>query len=195
VLTNDIGRASIDPTNGQIYAITSARPAYGYDTLYSATAAGSLGSASSCEGYTDMNRADGTLYRGGSMASNGCGLTLYQMNKSSLGGTNWSMSLSAYIASFDALALQPWSGGYVYVASVSSSKIVVVDPVSQTVVTTFTTAVTPNNIAVNPSGGNLYITVARAILCTRTAQPARSCGPAPSLGVRRTASQRQGDIA
>jgi YVTN family beta-propeller protein len=68
------------------------------------------------------------------------------------------MSLSPYVSSFDALALQPWSGGYIYVASVSSSKIVVVDPASQTVVRIFTTAVSPSNIAVNPSGGNLYIT-------------------------------------
>jgi YVTN family beta-propeller protein len=80
------------------------------------------------------------------------------MNKSSLGATNWTMSLSAYITSFDALALQPWSGGYIYVASASSSEIVVVNPATQTVVRTFTTAIPPNNLAVNPSGGNLYIT-------------------------------------
>ena len=149
--TNDLGRPTIDPANGQIYAITNAG---GYNTLYSATAAGSLTSAGSCEGYTDLNPADGMLYRGGG----GCGLTLYQMNKSSLGATNWSLDLSSYITSFDALAVQPWSGGYIYVASVSSSKIVVVDPITRTVVRTFPTAVTPNNIAVNPSGGNLYLT-------------------------------------
>ena len=158
VSTNDIGRASIDPSTGQIYAITNAGPSYSYNTLYRASAAGSLTSASSCEGYTDLNPGDGTLYRGGNMASNGCGLTLSQMNKGSLGATNWSMNLSTYIASFDALAVQPWSGGYIFVASVSSSEIVVVDPATQTVVRTFTTAVTPNNIAVNPSGGNVYVT-------------------------------------
>ncbi len=158
VSTNDIGRASIDSSTGQIYAITNAGPGYSYNTLYRASAAGSLTSASSCEGYTDLNPGDGTLYRGGNMASNGCGLTLSQMNKGSLGATNWSMSLSTYIASFDALAVQPWSGGYIFVASVSSSEIVVVDPATQTVVRTFTTAVTPNNIAVNPSGGNVYVT-------------------------------------
>jgi YVTN family beta-propeller protein len=152
--TNDLGRPTIDPVNGQIYAITNAGPGLHYNTLYSAAAAGSLTSTGSCEGYTDLNPADGMLYRGGG----GCGLTLYQMNKTSLGGTNWSMSLSGSIASFEALAVQPWSGGYVYVASVSSSKIVVVDPATQSVVRTFTTAITPNNIAVNPSGGNLYIT-------------------------------------
>ncbi|MGB8474832.1 MAG: MBG domain-containing protein [Candidatus Acidiferrum sp.] len=158
VSTSDIGRASIDSSTGQIYAITNAGPSYSYNTLYRASAAGSLTSASSCEGYTDLNPGDGTLYRGGNMASNGCGLTLSQMNKGSLGTTNWSMSLSTYIASFDALAVQPWSGGYIFVASVSSSEIVVVDPATQTVVRTFTTAVTPNNIAVNPSGGNVYVT-------------------------------------
>ncbi|HEY4285434.1 MAG TPA: LamG-like jellyroll fold domain-containing protein, partial [Chthoniobacterales bacterium] len=150
VFTNDIGRASIDPANGQIYAITNNH----YSTIYGATAGGGLTSASSCEGYTDLNPADGMLYRGG----NGCGTTLSQMNKSSLGATNWSMDLSSYIASFDALGVQPWNGGYIYVASVSSSKIVVVNPASQTVVRTFTTAISPNNIAVNPFGGNLYIT-------------------------------------
>ena len=131
VSTSDIGRASIDSSTGQIYAITNAGPSYSYNTLYRASAAGSLTSASSCEGYTDLNPGDGTLYRGGNMASNGCGLTLSQMNKGSLGTTNWSMSLSTYIASFDALAVQPWSGGYIFVASVSSSEIVVVDPATQ----------------------------------------------------------------
>jgi YVTN family beta-propeller protein len=151
--TKDLGRPTIDPINGQIYAITNAGSSYNYNTLHSVTASGSLTSASSCEGYTDLNPADGMLYRGG----RGCGLTLYQMNKSSLGATVWSMSLSAYVTSFDAIALQPWSGGYIYVASVSSSKIVVIDPATQTVVRTFSTAITPNNIAVNPSGGSLII--------------------------------------
>jgi hypothetical protein len=100
VFTNDIGRASIDPANGQIYAITNNH----YGTIYSATAGGSLTSASSCEGYTELNPADGMLYRGG----NGCGTTLSQMNKNSLGATNWSMDLSGNIASFDAPAVQPW---------------------------------------------------------------------------------------
>src|SRR5437660_6425107 len=159
VLTNDIGRASIDPSNGQIYAITNGGSNYNYNTLYSATAAGILTSASSCEGYTDVNPADGMLYRGGGR----CGLMLYQMNKSSLGATNWSMDLSAYIASVDALAVQPWSGGYIYVGSVVSSKIGVVNSATQTLVTTFTTAVTSNNIAVNTSCGYLSITNGNSI--------------------------------
>jgi hypothetical protein len=109
VLTNDIGRASIDPSNGQIYDITNAGPNYNYDTIYRASADGiTLDSAGSCEGYTDLNPADGALYRGGS----GCGTTLSQMDKSNLGSTIWNMDLSTYISSFDALAVQPWNGGY-----------------------------------------------------------------------------------
>jgi hypothetical protein len=62
VLVNDIGGPSIDPVNGQIYAITNNN----YNTLYSATADGSVASAGSCEGLTDLNPADGMLYGGGS---------------------------------------------------------------------------------------------------------------------------------
>ena len=43
-------------------------------------------------------------------------------------------------------------------ASAADSKIVVVDPATQTVVRIFTTAIGANNIAVNPAGGDLYIT-------------------------------------
>jgi DNA-binding beta-propeller fold protein YncE len=43
------------------------------------------------------------------------------------------------------------------VGSNADSKIVVVDPATQTVVTTFSTAIAPSNIAVNPNGGNVYI--------------------------------------
>jgi CSLREA domain-containing protein len=152
--SNDIGRPSIDPANGQIYDTTYG--SHGYNTIYSATTAGSLASASSCEGNTDLNPADGMLYRGGNSAAGGCGLVLYQMNKSNLATPNWSMTVPG-IASFDTLAVQPWSGGYIYVASSSSTKIVVVNPATQTVVTSFTPAVSPNVIAVNPNGGNLYV--------------------------------------
>ena len=48
---------------------------------------------------------------------------LYQMNKSSLSATNWSLDLSGYITNFDARAFQPWSGGYIYVASVSYGSV------------------------------------------------------------------------
>ncbi len=91
------------------------------------------------------------------MSSNGCGLILYKMNTRSLGETKWKMNHSSQIVSFDALAVQPWSGGYIYVASNSSSKIVVVNPATRTVVTNFTTAVPPTSIAVDPSGGNVYV--------------------------------------
>ena len=151
---NDIGRASIDPVNGQIYAITNSH----YNTIYSVTAnGGNVSSTSSCEGYTDLNPADGMLYRGGNAASNGCGLTLYQVNKSNLTMPNWSMDLSAEITSFDSLAVQPWSCGYIYIGSTADSKIVVVDPATQTVVTRFNTAIGPARIAVNPINGNLYV--------------------------------------
>lgn len=155
--TNDLGRPSIVGSTGQIYDVTDAGPSYSYNTIYSATATGSLTSATACEGYTDSNPADGTLYLGGGMASNGCGLKLYQMSTSTLGNINWSVDLSTDVSSFDALALQPWSGGYIYAASASSSKIVVIDPATQSVVTTFSTVVAPNFIAVDPNGGNIYI--------------------------------------
>jgi YVTN family beta-propeller protein len=159
VFTNDIGRASIDPVNGEIYDITNAGPQYNYDTLYSASADGTMVSATtSCESYTDLNPADAMLYRGGDTRSSGCGLILYQLNKSHLCCPNWSLDLSGQISSFDALAVQPWSGGYIYVASVSSSKIVVVDPATRTVVRSFITKAAPNYIAVNPINGNVYIT-------------------------------------
>jgi hypothetical protein len=158
VLTYDIGRPSIDPFAGQIYAISNAGLNYDAETIYSVTAGGSLSYASSCEGYTDLNPADGMLYRGGGdPASRGCGTTLSQLNTSSLGATNWTMDLSSYINSLDSLAVQPWQGGYVYAGSIASAKIVVVDPTTQTVVTSFSTAVAPKFIAVNPLGGNLYI--------------------------------------
>ena len=48
---------------------------------------------------------------------------LYQMNKRSLGATNWSRDLSGYITNFDARAVQPWSGGYIHVASVSYGSV------------------------------------------------------------------------
>jgi YVTN family beta-propeller protein len=155
LLTWDIGRPSIDPTNGQIYTISNAGNQYVAMTIYSVTADGTLLYGSSCEGFTDLNPADGQLYRGG--GNPGCGTTLSQLSTSSLGTANWSMDLSPYIASFDSLAVQPWLGGYVYVASVQSSKIVVVDPVTQSVVTTFNTAYAPKFIAVDPDGGNVYV--------------------------------------
>jgi len=159
VFTNDIGRASIDPVNGEIYDVTNAGPQYNYDTLYSTSADGTMVKAtSSCEGYTELNPADGMLYRGGDTRSSGCGLILYQLNKKNLCCPNWSLDLSAQISSFDALAVQPWSGGYIYVASIGSSKIVVVDPATRTVVRTFITKAAPNYIAVNPINGNVYVT-------------------------------------
>ena len=159
VFTNDIGRASIDPVDGEIYDITNAGPQYNYDTLYSASADGArVDATTSCEGYTELNPADGMLYRGGDTRSSGCGLLLYQLNKSTLCCPNWSLDLSPQISSFDALAVQPWSGGYIYVASASSSRIVVVDPATRAVVRTFVTRAAPNYIAVNPINGNVYIT-------------------------------------
>ena len=45
-----------------------------------------------------------------------------------------------------------------YVARATSSRIVVVDPATRTVVRTFVTRAAPNYIAVNPINGNVYIT-------------------------------------
>jgi autotransporter-associated beta strand protein/YVTN family beta-propeller protein len=151
--TNDIGRPSIDPANGQIYASTYLGP---FNTLYSVTTGGSASSASLCQGVTDLNPADGMLYLGGNMGTGGCGLQLKQLNKSALGTPNWTMSLAGVVTSFDTMAVQPWSGGYIYVGSVSSSKIVVIDPATQSVVRTFTPLVAPVYLAANPNG-TLYI--------------------------------------
>jgi YVTN family beta-propeller protein len=158
VLTYDLGRPSVDPVTGDIFAITNAGLAYDAETIYSVTAGGSLSYAASCEGFTDLNPADGMLYRGGGDPSaRGCGTTLYQLNKSVLGAVNWSMDLSSYVGSFDSLAVQPWLNGYIYVGSITSSKIVVVDPATQTVVTTFNTATPPQFMAIDPASGNVYI--------------------------------------
>jgi YVTN family beta-propeller protein len=158
VLTYDIGRPSIDPGSGQIYSVTNAGLNYDAETIYNVTAGGTLSYATSCEGYTDLNPADGMLYRGGGDAqSRGCGTTLFQMNQFALGATNWSVDLSSYITSLDALAVQPWQGGYVYAASVASSKVVVVDPATRSVVTSFNTAIPPKFIALDPNGGNVYV--------------------------------------
>lgn len=157
VLTYDIGRPSIDPTTGQIYALSNAGAAYDAETIYSVTGAGLLSYAASCEGYSDLNPADGHLYRGGDASSRGCGLTLSQLDTSNLGLAIWTMDLSGSVSSIDGLAVQPWQGGYVYVASVTSSKIVVVDPATQTVVASFSTAFPPKYIAVDPAGGSVYV--------------------------------------
>jgi YVTN family beta-propeller protein len=149
ISTNDIDRPSIHPGTGQIYAISTASNT----TLCSFSADGAtLNSASSADGYTDLNPADRMLYLGRTQWRP----TLSQINTSSLRETNWTMDLSAYISSIDALAVQPWQGGYIYVASVDSSKIAVVDPTTRTVVASFGTAVPPKYIAVNPVGGEVY---------------------------------------
>lgn len=157
LLTYDIGRPSIDPATGQIYAVTNAGMAYDAETIYSVSAGGLLSYAASCEGFTDLNPADGHLYRGGNASARGCGVTLSQVDTTNLGQAIWTIDLSGNISSFDALAVQPWLGGYVYVASVASSKIVVVDPVTQSVVTSFSTAFPPKFIAVDPVGGSVYV--------------------------------------
>jgi hypothetical protein len=109
VLTYDLDRPSIDPVAGQIYAITNAGLNYDAETFYGVTANGMLNYASSCEGYSDLNPADGMLYRGGRDAgSRGCGTTLYQPNSLVLGSVNWSMDLSSHVASVDGIAVQPW---------------------------------------------------------------------------------------
>ena len=157
VLTYDVGRPTIDPLTGQIYTITNAGAAYDAETIYSIGANGTLYSAQSCEGYTDLNPADGQLYRGGNGATRGCGTTIYQLNTAILGAVNWSLDLSSYVSSVDTLLVQPWPGGLIYAASINSSKIVVVDPATRSVVTSFPTAIAPKFIALDPNGGNIYV--------------------------------------
>jgi autotransporter-associated beta strand protein len=154
ITTNDIGRPSIDPANGQIYASTYLGP---FNKLYSVTTGGSATTTTLCQGITDLNPADGMLYLGGNMGVGGCGLQLSQLNKSALATPNWTMSLAGVVTSFDTLAVQPWTGGYIYAGSNNDSKIVVIDPATQTVAKVFSTAVPPASIAVSPDGGTIYI--------------------------------------
>jgi DNA-binding beta-propeller fold protein YncE len=155
--TNDVARPAIDPSNGQIYAMTSDQGVY--QQLYTTTNTGSASSASGqCQGYIEINPADGSLYRAGSATGqHGCGANLYLMSKSSLGTVTWTKDLSATVSTIDGIAVQPWSGGYVILSSYTNSKIVVVDPASQAVVRTFSTAVQPSAIAVAPQGGAIYV--------------------------------------
>ncbi len=99
-----------------------------------------------------VNPADGMAY-----GANGGQSTVYQTNRFGAGAPNWSLDLSSYVNSVDAVAVQPWKGGYVYAASAASSKIVVVDSTTRKVVTTFDTAIQPRFMAINPNGGNVYI--------------------------------------
>src|ERR1043165_3074684 len=145
--TNDIQRPTIDPANGQIYDTTVA----GFNTLYSATTGGTISSSSSCEGPTALNPADGNLYRG-------CGTTLSRLDKSTLGAVLWNLDLSGTISGISAIGVQPWTGGYLYVGSAGSNKVVVIDPATQSIVTSFTPAVAPAIMAVSPLGGNIYLT-------------------------------------
>ena len=164
------GALKVDPTDLSIYtgdvatsskitadgAVSSLAP--GASNYRGAMAEDSATYTSLQQGYTDVNPADGMLYlSGGDSQSQGGGLTVYQMNKFSGVATNWSVDLSRHIKSLDALAVQPWKGGYVYAASAASSKVVVVDPATRSVVTTFDTAISPRFMAINPVGGNVYI--------------------------------------
>lgn len=157
VLTYDVGRPTIDPLTGQIYTISNAGGAYDAETIYSIGANGAVNFAASCEGYTDLNPADGQLYRGGNGATRGCGTTIYQMNLAILGAVNWSLDLSSFVSSVDALLVQPWPGGWIYAASINSSKIVIIDPATRSVVGVFATAVPPVFLAMDPNGGNIYV--------------------------------------
>ena len=175
-VTND-GTLKIDPSDLSIYTSLD-DPSRNETTVYRFSADGTVNWANSsleqksantgagappnyvsvCDSYTDVNPADGTVYRGGGdVTSGGCAPTISQTNKSNSAAINWSMDLSGYVRSVDALAVQPWEGGYLYAASASSSKIVVIDPAAQSVVTSFDTAIPPRHIAVNPNGGNVYV--------------------------------------
>ena len=100
-----------------------------------------------------VNPADGAQY----LAKGDGQVAISQVKQFGAAASNWSLDLSNYIKSVDAVAVQPWRGGYVYAASAASSKIVVVDSATQKVVTTFDTAIQPRFMAVNPNGGNIYV--------------------------------------
>lgn len=152
IFTNDLTRSSIDPVSGQFYAIASAGTHYAYHIL-SGTAENTLNLRSPTGCYTELNSANGVLYWGGGR----CGRTLWQLEPSGLGARNWSLDLSDEIASFDSLAVHSSEGGHVYVASVSSSKMVVVDSATQKSVSSFSTVIAPNQIALDPTGENVYV--------------------------------------
>src|SRR5262249_41777210 len=145
------GTLSVDPADLSVFT------AGNYGTIYKFAADGTPNrsafvnaggyqvtpktSANSSQGVSDFNPASGTQYRSD-------GATLYQVN--SLGVATSSMDLSNELKSVDALAVQPWEGGYVYAASATDSKIVVVDPATNNVVTTFDTAIAPRHMAISP---------------------------------------------
>ncbi|MFI5349394.1 MAG: hypothetical protein ACHQ2Z_07615, partial [Elusimicrobiota bacterium] len=146
--TNDLLQSALDPANGQIYSIS----VNGHNQMYSVTAAG----APTSTGWTpeggqgpEMNPVDRALY----YAS---GSTLYQMSTTTLGTSNWTMSLGA-VTGLGNLAVQPWKGGFDYLVDNGGSKIIVVNPAKQTIVRTFATSLTPQFSAVNPLGGAIYI--------------------------------------
>jgi len=163
------GALKVDPTDLSIYtgdvatsskitadgAVSPLAP--GTSNYRGAMAEDSATYTSLQQGYTDVNPADGMLYLSGGGSQSQGGTTVYQMNKVTGVATNWRVDLSSYIKSLDALAVQPWKGGYIYAASAASSKVVVVDPVTRSVVTTFDTAISPRFMAINPDGGNVYI--------------------------------------
>ena len=119
------------------------------------TADGTVTASANFRGLGDLTAYSTSLH-----ATNPANGIQYRANgdrQVTISAPNWSLDLSNYIKSIDALAVQPWNGGYVYAASVASSKIVVVDSATQKVVTTFDTAIVPRFMAVNPNGGNIYI--------------------------------------
>ena len=153
IYTGNVGSSSKITADGAVSPIAPATLSF-----HGAMAGDSPTYAGLSQGNTDVNPADGMLYlAGGDSQSQGGGLTVYQMNKFSGVATNWSVDLSSHIKSLDALAVQPWKGGYIYAASAASSKVVVVDPATRSVVTTFDTAISPRFMAINPNGGNVYI--------------------------------------
>lgn len=153
------GTLSVDPADLSVYTTGAA-----HGTTYKFTADGTpnrsgfvnassyqvtpKAAVNSFQGVSDFNPASGTQYRSD-------GATLYQVN--GLGVATSSIDLSTELKSVDALAVQPWEGGYVYAGSATDSKIVVVDPATNNVVTTFDTAISPRHIAISSEGGTIYI--------------------------------------
>ncbi len=144
ISVGDFGTSSKITADGAVSAASN----------YRGLMAGDLSAYStSSEASTAVNPADSMIYQ----ATGNGQSTVYQMNQFGAAAPNWSLDLSSYVKSVDALAVQPWKGGYVYAASASSSKIVVLDSTTKKVVTVFDTAIPPRFMAVNPNGGNVYV--------------------------------------
>ncbi|MFI5362085.1 MAG: beta strand repeat-containing protein, partial [Elusimicrobiota bacterium] len=149
--TDDFGgNSAINPSNGQIYAVTGWGGSY--DQLYSVATGGGVntyGWSPDSGAGPELNPTDGSLY----YAS---GTTLYQLSTASPGSSNWSVGMSA-LTCIGNIGVQPWLGGMIYAVDTCGGKVAVVNPITRAVVRSFTPATPPAVSAFDPLGGNIYL--------------------------------------